>query len=1047
MRNTARLLLLGLWFVWLGACGESSQDSADTCKGVSCSGQGQCVIGAEGAMCRCNSGYHAEGLRCLADLCLPTTCVYGDCLDPRSSQECVCEEGYAGSRCERCADGYYFYNLVCIAEGSLGACANDPCKHGACRDVAGQAVCDCHTGYAGDTCDDCAQGFHAEDGVCVPDSACNPDPCVHGTCSELRGRASCRCDDGYEGDFCDRCAQGYRADGLLCVPADPDNPCTPNPCKGEPYDGQNRTRCQVQDGEAVCLCAPGHHPDLSDSDLCVPDTECSPATTCMGNGDCTGNGLECECYAGYEGDHCERCASLYHWDGDVCVPDADNPCLEVTCEPNRSCHIVDEAALCRCDSGHDEHAGVCVPRCVVDTALCTAAGHSFDKLVSTNGHSAVVVDASVAKAVSFYEHIYKTWGINEQDKFAHTRDLLFDSYLGLRVNGVGTWMDTRPVEYAGYYNQDGIVHFVQTLGDLRVETFFYAPYRVGRPALVLLGRITNTGSSARDVDVYTLHNYHLGRTTDTAGETGVYPNAAEESISRDAASGAYIERGPGGAMIHRPIGTVDRYGAGAGGEATNPWQRLTAGQNLGNEAEVASGTDRVCGFQKSLSLAPGESGWIGVASLFDRGSNTTQMLSEAQSAFGSDAPEKVLRDAVGEWNAWRKPMPAGMSADERWVYRVSEAVLRMGQVKEATDLSYGQILAALPPGMWAISWVRDMAYAISGLVRAGHFPEARAALEFMLLADSGYYTDEVGLDYQISITRYFGNGMEETDYNADGPNIEFDGFGLFLWVLGEYVAASGDASLLDTHWPILRDKVAGSLVGLIAPNGMIAPDSSIWEVHWNGMQKQFAYTSLAAQRGLCEAARLAQQHGESGLATTWANGAQTIGQGIVNHALDGHFLVQSVEEFQNNAGYVDAASVEGFNWLLFDPAGAVATATLARFERDLRVAHGKGFFRNDDGGEYDSKEWVFIDLRIANAYRLAGDDDSADALLDWITAQAIKNYGIIAELHTPTDARYDGAIPMVGFGPGLYLLNMWLRAEPPVVAPACGNSYNDAWLR
>ena len=39
------------------------------------------------------------------------------------------------------------------------------------------------------------------------------------------------------------------------------------------------------------------------------------------------------------------------------------------------------------------------------------------------------------------------------------------------------------------------------------------------------------------------------------------------------------------------------------------------------------------------------------------------------------------------------------------------------------------------------------------------------------------------------------------------------------------------------------------LAGLIDQTGMIAPDSSIWEVHWNGRQKRYSYTSIAAVTG------------------------------------------------------------------------------------------------------------------------------------------------------------------------------------------------------
>ena len=48
--------------------------------------------------------------------------------------------------------------------------------------------------------------------------------------------------------------------------------------------------------------------------------------------------------------------------------------------------------------------------------------------------------------------------------------------------------------------------------------------------------------------------------------------------------------------------------------------------------------------------------------------------------------------------------------------------------------------------------------------------------------------------YQISLVRYYGFGVEETDFNEFGPNLEFDGFGLFLWALRASEVLTGDTS-------------------------------------------------------------------------------------------------------------------------------------------------------------------------------------------------------------------------------------------------------------
>jgi GH15 family glucan-1,4-alpha-glucosidase len=221
---------------------------------------------------------------------------------------------------------------------------------------------------------------------------------------------------------------------------------------------------------------------------------------------------------------------------------------------------------------------------------------------------------------------------------------------------------------------------------------------------------------------------------------------------------------------------------------------------------------------------------------------------------------------------------------------------------------------------------------------------------------------------------------------------------------------------------------------------MIAADSSIWELHWNGQQKQYTYTSVTAAKGLCEAAGLAISLTDSQNATAWNNAVQRITSGIKDTVVTNNFLAQSVEELRDNSGYVDASVIEAFRWGLFDPAGIIAKTTIQGLLDELTVPNGIGIARNDDGGAYDSAEWVFMDLRLAGALRNSGvpaDKDKADLLIDWITAQAINNMGLISELHTREGSKYDGSPPMVGFGAGAYIIELWHRENGAAPTAPC----------
>src|SRR6185436_14452680 len=77
----------------------------------------------------------------------------------------------------------------------------------------------------------------------------------------------------------------------------------------------------------------------------------------------------------------------------------------------------------------------------------------------------------------------------------------------------------------------------------------------------------------------------------------------------------------------------------------------------------------------------------------------------------------------------------------------------------------------------------------------------------------------VGAPYTISVTRYFGDGTEESDSNAQGPNIEFDGFGLALATLADYVDATGDDAFVAAHDGAIFARTADVLLGLVEPTG------------------------------------------------------------------------------------------------------------------------------------------------------------------------------------------------------------------------------------
>ena len=320
-------------------------------------------------------------------------------------------------------------------------------------------------------------------------------------------------------------------------------------------------------------------------------------------------------------------------------------------------------------------------------------------------------------------------------------------------------------------------------------------------------------------------------------------------------------------------------------------------------------------------------------------------------------PAEVLADARADWAAFqaRASEPSGLTDGERAVYRRSLAVLRMAQVREPNGgdaRPFGQLVASLPPGMWNIAWVRDMAYGVRALVRARLYPEAHDALDFMLGGDAGDYEAYVGKPYAISVVRYFGNGKEESDYNDQGPNVEFDGFGLVLGALEEYTRKSGDDTLVGSYTAAIFERTADVLAGLVdGETALVSADSSIWESHWTGGgRKRYAFTSATASWGLDAAARLADARGDGPKAALYREVAATIRGGLADSLVDeaSGVLRGSYEETDN---YLDAAAIEAFNFDALPADGETATRTLDAFREKLWIGlTGHGYRRNDDGG-------------------------------------------------------------------------------------------------
>ncbi len=409
----------------------------------------------------------------------------------------------------------------------------------------------------------------------------------------------------------------------------------------------------------------------------------------------------------------------------------------------------------------------------------------------------------------------------------------------------------------------------------------------------------------------------------------------------------------------------------------------------------------------------------------------------------------LVRRELTRFEQWRvKPNVRFTNEKERHLWRQSETMLRIAQSREpnrADRHGNGLIVAALPD-VYSTPWVRDMAWSTVALARMGHRAEARAALlAYFNARPTGKMRPQVnGADYQISVVRYFGNGEEEPFFTQEGStNIEFDNWGEVLWALGEYLRKYDDPALLKsaTHrgplYESARDFIVAPLLANTEPHAggrIVAADTSIWEERQKDA-KHFAFSTAMAIVGLREFAQVASRAGDQAAQARALAQVAELEKGFTKAFIRGGKLRGTLEEGIKND--IDGALIPIINFGIVQDANIIHD-TVNRMEM-LKVASGgyrrvRGTYTDPKIFEYwyEQEEFLFVDLTLAELYRRLGRTREADAMLQRIVDKSARDYNIIPEMYVAVPCELfpgkigdsTGAIPMVGYGPGAYVLHL-----------------------
>ena len=414
----------------------------------------------------------------------------------------------------------------------------------------------------------------------------------------------------------------------------------------------------------------------------------------------------------------------------------------------------------------------------------------------------------------------------------------------------------------------------------------------------------------------------------------------------------------------------------------------------------------------------------------------------------------LVKREIAEFERWRvKPSVQFANDKERHLWRQSETMLRIAQSREPNRpgrYGNGLIVAALPD-VYSTPWVRDMAWATVALAKMGHRAEARAALlAYFNARPTGKMRTEVkGADYQASVVRYFGNGEEEPFFTQEGStNIEYDDWGEVLWVLGQYLRKYDDPALLKaaTYRGRLYDSARDFIVRPLLANTeaygggrIVEADTSIWEERQKD-KKHFAFSTALAIVGLRNFADVAQRAGDEAARKNALAQVALLETGFAAAFIRDGKLRGTLEDGVKND--IDGALLPIINFGVVRDANVIRDA-VGRMKL-LKVASGgyrrvRSTYTDPKIFEYwyERQEFLFVDLHLAELYRRLGRTNEASAMLQRIVDKAAADHDIIPEMYVAVPCELfpgnigdpTGALPMVGYGAGAYVLHLLDRAD------------------
>ncbi len=317
---------------------------------------------------------------------------------------------------------------------------------------------------------------------------------------------------------------------------------------------------------------------------------------------------------------------------------------------------------------------------------------------------------------------------------------------------------------------------------------------------------------------------------------------------------------------------------------------------------------------------------------------------------------------------------------------------------------WGSYIASPAFPTYQYCWLRDGSFIAHAMDTAGEFESAAAFFRWVgrTIQKFSYKVEIARLHLQGNLpigkddllhTRYTLDG-EEVTVDSTWGNFQIDGYGTWLWSLGEHVKMSGDTSILNELYESIETTVKYlELVWKL-------PNYDCWEEHPEYLHPYSLATVYAGFNSIADLIHEGKIKQSSVPVKELADQVKAfiLASGVKDGKLVKLFEPAGipVNSKLNGNSSVDSSLIGiSIPYQVLEPEDPIVVATMQAIESDLHRPDG-GVYRYKSDVYYGGGEWILLTAWLGWYYTSIKKYDMAKELSKWIEAQADEN-GFLAE--------------------------------------------------